>query len=322
MMKRLFLSSAILLALCVPSFATCLSGASPAGTATLKDAAGSPNTFTSPYIDDGNGNCIPQVLAIPSSTNLSSIASWTTATSLNTTATITASAGNYANIQLTVTGTANVTAGAITVRGEAADGTFQNMLAAQILGNQTLAPVSANPIILTSVTQHFLIPTAGYQNIQVKLTTAITTSSGAGTTVIAATLIPTDVITPMAMLNPIIWPVTTPPVIAQNQTNLTPTDCSGTIGTGDTAQNAIAAQTTLHGFTLANIDASSGSGEDLWFSFTGTAAAATAGSYALVPIGGTITGPYTWTSPPGFGTGHAVSIVGHTTGHKYSCTWW
>lgn len=58
-MKRIILSLGLLMALCSPSFATCLSGASPASTATLKDAAGTPNTFTAPYVDDGSGNCIP-----------------------------------------------------------------------------------------------------------------------------------------------------------------------------------------------------------------------------------------------------------------------
>jgi hypothetical protein len=104
--------------------------------------------------------------------------------------------------------------------------------------------------------------------------------------------------------------------------NITLTDCSGSIATGGSQQSAITTQTTLHGFTLANIDNSAGSGELIWFSFTGTAAAATAGSYPLAPVSGTITGPYTWTSPVGMGTNHAVSIIAATTGHKFSCTWW
>lgn len=108
----------------------------------------------------------------------------------------------------------------------------------------------------------------------------------------------------------------------QGNVNVTLTDCSGSISTGGTAQNAFTAQTTLHGFTIANIDASSGSGEDIWISFTTTAAAATAGSFPLVPIGGTIAGPYTFTAPLGMGTGHALSVIATTTGHKFSCSWW
>jgi len=105
--------------------------------------------------------------------------------------------------------------------------------------------------------------------------------------------------------------------------NVTPTDCSGTITTGGTAQNAITAQTTLHGFTIANIDASAGSGEPLWLSLTTTAAAATAASYPLAPPAATtFAGMGSYSTPPGFGTNHAVSIIGATTGHKFSCSWW
>jgi hypothetical protein len=105
--------------------------------------------------------------------------------------------------------------------------------------------------------------------------------------------------------------------------NVTPTDCSSTITTGGTAQNAITAQTTLHGFTIGNIDSTAGSGEPLWISFTGTAAASTAGSWPLAaPTATTFAGFTSYSTPPGFGTNHAVSIIGATTGHKFSCTWW
>lgn len=105
--------------------------------------------------------------------------------------------------------------------------------------------------------------------------------------------------------------------------NVAPTNCSGTITTGGTAQNAFTAQTGLHGFTIMNIDTSAGSGEPLWMSFTTTAAASTAGSYALpAPTATTFASPGTWTSPIGFGTNGAVSIIGATTGHKFTCTWW
>lgn len=105
--------------------------------------------------------------------------------------------------------------------------------------------------------------------------------------------------------------------------NVTPTNCSGTITTGGTAQNAFTAQTTLHGFTLANIDASAGSGEALWFSMTTTAAATTAASYPLAPPAATSFSGYgTFTTPPGLGTNVALSVIAATTGHKFSCTWW
>ena len=102
--------------------------------------------------------------------------------------------------------------------------------------------------------------------------------------------------------------------------NVTLTDCSGTITTGGTAQAAFTAQTTLHGFTLANIDSTA---EPLWFSFTGTATAATAASYPLAaPAATTFAGLASFTAPYGLGTNHALSVVAATTGHKFSCTWW
>ena len=105
--------------------------------------------------------------------------------------------------------------------------------------------------------------------------------------------------------------------------NVAPTDCSVTLTTGGTAQNAFAAQTALHGFTIANIDASTGSGEPVWFSFTGTAAAGAAGSYPLAaPAATTYAGLTSYTTPAGFATSHALSVVAGTTGHKISCTWW
>jgi type 1 fimbria pilin len=105
--------------------------------------------------------------------------------------------------------------------------------------------------------------------------------------------------------------------------NVTPNDCSGTITAGGTAQVAITAKTALHGFTIANIDSTAGSGEPLWFSFTGTATPSAVGSYPLPsPTATTFVGFGSYTTPMGFGTNHALSVVGATSTHKYSCTWW
>lgn len=118
-----------------------------------------------------------------------------------------------------------------------------------------------------------------------------------------------------------------PVVIASDQSavktsgaiNVTPTDCSGSITTGGTAQNALAAQTTLHGLTIMNIDTT----EPLWISFTTTAAASTAGSFPLqAATATTFASPGSFTTPNGFGTNHALSVIAATTGHKWSCTWW
>jgi hypothetical protein len=105
--------------------------------------------------------------------------------------------------------------------------------------------------------------------------------------------------------------------------NVTPTDCSLAITTGGTAQNIISASATIHGFTIANIDTSAGSGEPVWFSFTTTAAASTIGSYPLAaPTVTTFANLASYTTPVGFGSNHAVSVIAATTGHKISCTFW
>ena len=105
--------------------------------------------------------------------------------------------------------------------------------------------------------------------------------------------------------------------------NITPTDCSGTVATGGTAVNAFAAGATKHGFTIANTDSTTGSGEPLWISFTTTAAAGTAASYPLAaPTATTFAGLSSFTSPLGFGTNGALSVVAATNGHKFSCTYW
>jgi len=109
----------------------------------------------------------------------------------------------------------------------------------------------------------------------------------------------------------------------QGVTNVTPTDCSGAITTGGTAQNAFAANANIHGFTISNIDNTSGSGEPIWISFTGTAATGAAGSYPLaVGAATSFSGVGTFTTPIGFGSNKALSVIAATTGHKFSCTWW
>lgn len=104
-------------------------------------------------------------------------------------------------------------------------------------------------------------------------------------------------------------PAGTQTVVTPN--NVTPINCSGTITTGGTAQNAFTAQTTLSGFTVMNISA-----EPLWIAFNGTATASTAGSYLLNPSGGS------YSTPSGFGMNSALSILGATTGSAFTCTRW
>lgn len=98
--------------------------------------------------------------------------------------------------------------------------------------------------------------------------------------------------------------------------NITPTDCSGSITAGGTAQNAFAAGATKRGFTIANL-----STDLMWISFNGTAAANTSGSYALNP-GSSTTAGGSFITPVGFGMNTALSVVAATTGDKFSCTTW
>jgi hypothetical protein len=108
-------------------------------------------------------------------------------------------------------------------------------------------------------------------------------------------------------------------VSANGAANVTQNDCSGTVTTGGTAVNAFTAQASLHGFTIFNTNTT----EVMWISFTTTAAAATAGSYPLpAPTATTYAGGGSYTSPPGQGTNHALSVVAATSGHTFSCTWW
>ncbi len=98
--------------------------------------------------------------------------------------------------------------------------------------------------------------------------------------------------------------------------NVTPTNCSGTITSGGTAQNAFTAGATKHGFTIQNLAT-----EALWISFTTTAAADTVASYMLNPSASGVAGG-SYSAPFGFGMNTALSVIGATTGNKFSCTWW
>jgi hypothetical protein len=112
-------------------------------------------------------------------------------------------------------------------------------------------------------------------------------------------------------------------VAVYSQQNVTPFDCSITLTTGGTPQNLITANKGVHGFIIMNIDNTSGSGEPVWISFTGAAAAGTKGSYALAaPTATTYALPGSFASPLGFGSNQNVSVVAATTGHAISCTQW
>lgn len=102
----------------------------------------------------------------------------------------------------------------------------------------------------------------------------------------------------------------------QGAVNVTPTDCSGTVTLGGTAQNAFTAQAALHGFTIVNL-----STDPMWISFTGTAVIGASASY-LLAAGSSTTQGGSYSSPLGFGMNTALSLIAATTGDKFSCTRW
>jgi hypothetical protein len=104
------------------------------------------------------------------------------------------------------------------------------------------------------------------------------------------------------------WQATQPVSIASTAL----TDGSTTITAGGTAQTAFAAAAVVNGYEIINPDASS----DLWISDTTTAAANGTGSIRIVANGGG------YTSPAGMKPSAAVSIVGATTGQKFTARRW
>lgn len=152
------------------------------------------------------------------------------------------------------------------------------------------------------------------------LNTAATSSTPAGTNIIGRVGI--DQTTPgttNGVVNNAALNATTNIGNVYGASNVTPTDCSGTITTGGTAQNAFTAGSTKHGFTILNFDTT----EPLWISFTTTAAANTVASYPIpAATASTFAGAGSFTTPMGFGMNTALSVVAATTGHKWSCTWW
>lgn len=99
--------------------------------------------------------------------------------------------------------------------------------------------------------------------------------------------------------------------------NTAPIDCSGTITTGGTAQNAFAANQFVNGFQVINLDTT----EPLWISFTGVAVAGATGSYPLpAATASTFVGAGSYYSMIGFNK--ALSVIAATTSHKFSCTRW
>jgi hypothetical protein len=114
------------------------------------------------------------------------------------------------------------------------------------------------------------------------------------------------------------------PAAAQTQSSgVAPYDCSVTIL--GVAKNvwAVAADGTIkyppHGFRLQN----NNTAEPIWWSMTGTAAAATAGSFVLPPgTAVTYAGTGGFDTPTGFGTRAQLSVIATTNPHILSCMAW
>lgn len=111
------------------------------------------------------------------------------------------------------------------------------------------------------------------------------------------------------------------PAAAQNYAPgaVTAIDCSKAIATANTAVTLLTAAQAAHGFAIWNVDTS----EVLWVSLTGTATAATLGSFPLPPgTATTYAGVGSFQPAYGVGTGTAVTAVAATLGHKITCTYW
>jgi hypothetical protein len=94
------------------------------------------------------------------------------------------------------------------------------------------------------------------------------------------------------------------------------TDRSGTITAGGVAQVLMAPNATRRGWMIQNIDEVNL--EELRYSTTGTATVATAGSFVIGAASGA---GYPGGFAQGTGTG-AISIIGATTGHKFTAIEW
>jgi hypothetical protein len=105
------------------------------------------------------------------------------------------------------------------------------------------------------------------------------------------------------------------PFPVSSAVNVTPADCSGQATTGPVNITGLGIAT-IHGFTIKNEDTTI----SLCMSLTGTAACAATGSYTLV--GYAQPGPSSYTTPPGFGSNHAVSIKAASGTPNYTCTFW
>jgi hypothetical protein len=103
-------------------------------------------------------------------------------------------------------------------------------------------------------------------------------------------------------------------------------DCSGSITTGGTAQNAIATPSGMqqtNGFSICNIDPSAGSSEPLWIDASGTATVGTGSIPLSAPTATTYAASNNcYSTPTSFASKTALSVLAATTSHEWSCWTW
>lgn len=117
------------------------------------------------------------------------------------------------------------------------------------------------------------------------------------------------------ILAAIIAATLTPPIAVTASVSVTPTNCSGSITTGGTAQQLFAASATRHFYQIQNDDITRV--ENLGISeVTATPVVGAAGTWTL----SSLTGSYT--SPLHYVPNTAIFIVGATTGHTFTCVTW
>lgn len=106
---------------------------------------------------------------------------WTTSTSINATQVLASSVAG-AQVLVTVDQGANLTAGAIQFQVDPGDGNFVNAASWQVVDptSASFSQISMPYTMVSSTNKQFMILMGGSSRLQLKLTTAITTSSGNG----------------------------------------------------------------------------------------------------------------------------------------------
>lgn len=211
---------------------------------------------------DSNGN----IKAAPGIATVT-LTAWNTSTALNSTQVLMVNHGAPALLVQLNQG-ATLTAGAVTFEGTYDGTNWGTIPVAQVLNPNTYAPLTNPYTMVSSTNQPFLILAQGYQSIRIKLSTAITTSAGVGTSTPFVSLLPYNP-TVSALLNPLAAGSAVVGKVGIDQTTPGTTNAvqaiAGTSGGASTTGNIAANNTTavvvkasagtLYGGQLGNIGA-------------------------------------------------------------------